>query len=325
MPLHALTTVRCLLLILISFLLTFFFIKSLILISKKKDAYQVIKDDIVKTHLRKNKTPSLGGVAIIASLLIALLIVYPRVFLDKKAFAVILTLLFFFFIGLIDDVIKVFKHDAHGLSPLIRILLEVLWCVLIMIYLNYAQHSRWQLMIFDQTIYLGIGFILLFILVLIGSSNALNLSDGLDGLSSILFLLAMLPFLIFALKGGEYELAFILSATLGSLLGFLCYNLHPAKIFMGDCGSLSLGSILGIIAILLKKEYVLVISGFLLIVETLSVIIQVGVYKSKKKRVFLMAPLHHHFEMKGVPEWKVVMSFYVVGLAFSILGIVIGI
>jgi len=173
---------------------------------------------------------------------------------------------------------------------------------------------------FINTAYLFLPF---FLIVLIGSANAINLSDGLDGLASGLSMIALTPFILISLNNGNYQLTLLLTSTIGALVGFLFFNFHPAKIFMGDCGSLALGALLGASSIILDSEIILLIAGVIFVLEAISVIIQVLYYKMTRKRIFLMAPLHHHFEKKGWAEWKVVMVFYLVGCFASILAIII--
>lgn len=156
-------------------------------------------------------------------------------------------------------------------------------------------------------------------------SNAVNLTDGLDGLCAGTVSIALVPFIAFAITDNEIELAMLLIAVLGSLLGYLRFNVHPAKIFMGDTGSLALGGLLAAVALVLKKEILLVIIGGLFLIETLSVMIQVISFKTRGKRVFKMAPIHHHFEMSGMKETKVVIMFYIIGILLAILGYVIGV
>ena len=160
-------------------------------------------------------------------------------------------------------------------------------------------------------------------LVLIGSGNAINLTDGLDGLASGLTMIALSPFILLAIVSREYLIAIYLSSLVGALMGFLYFNFPPAKVFMGDCGSLFLGSVLGSVAIILRSEVILFITGLIFVMEAISVIIQVISFKTFKRRVFLMTPLHHHFEKKGVDEVRVVMGFYIVGVFLSVVGLII--
>lgn len=317
---------KSMLLLICSFVLSVIINKYIITYSNKKQCYQVIKDDIVSTHQLKKNTPSFGGVAIIVSIVGTLLIVTPTSFVNHHFNVSIIGMVLFFLIGLIDDSIKVFKKDSHGLSSKIRLLLEILISLLILFSLNLDLKANWYFHFGFQnkTIYLSLFAFLLFLFVLIGSSNGMNLTDGLDGLASTLYLLCMMPFIIISLKNAEFDLAYLLIASYGGVLGFIIYNLKPAKIFMGDSGSLALGFLLGITAIILKKEGLLIISGFVLILETLSVILQVAYFKLTKKRLFKMAPLHHHFEMKGNEESRVVMAFYVFGFICSFLALFLG-
>jgi phospho-N-acetylmuramoyl-pentapeptide-transferase len=156
-------------------------------------------------------------------------------------------------------------------------------------------------------------------------SNAVNLTDGLDGLATGLMIVALAPFIIFAIVSKQYDIAMYAMALIGALAGFMYFNFHPARIFMGDCGSLSLGGILAVFAILTKQELLLIIVGGVFLIETLSVIIQVVSFKTRGKRVFKMAPIHHHFEMLGWNEQQVVISFWFVGFICGIIGVLLGV
>ena len=160
--------------------------------------------------------------------------------------------------------------------------------------------------------------------LIVGCANSVNLSDGLDGLSSGLVVLASLPFLLISIKNNEINLSILLISVIGAIFGFMVYNLHPARIFMGDTGSLSLGALLAIISIYLDKIDILPIAAFIFIFETISVIIQVLYYKKTKKRIFLMTPFHHHFEKKGVKEFRIVSYFWLTGFILAFISSLIG-
>ena len=169
--------------------------------------------------------------------------------------------------------------------------------------------------------YVGWTYIFFIIFLLVGTSNAVNLTDGLDGLASGVMIISLLPFAFIALRNSENNISYIILMMVGSILGFLVYNFYPAKIFMGDCGSLSIGFFLGGIALLLKKELLLLFTGFIFVIETLSVILQVFSFKLFKKRIFKIAPLHHHLEKSGFCERKIVLLFYILSLFMSLMTI----
>lgn len=310
--------------LLLSFLLTIFITKKIIKISLKRNDIQ-IEREYLQNHIDKKGTPTMGGIAIVLSSLITFFIVNIGNYLTTDIKAVIFGFICFFLIGFIDDYLKVKIKTYDGLKAGIRIMLEIVVSLYIILILKDGGYSLSKIVIpvvngIVNTTYLFIPFILI---VIIGSSNAINLSDGLDGLASGLVMICLTPFILISLLNGNYELTLLLVSTVGSLIGFLFFNFHPAKIFMGDCGSLALGALLGVSSIVLHSEIILVVAGILFVLEAFSVILQVCYYKLTHKRIFLMAPLHHHFEKKGWAEWKVVMMFYLIGCFASLLAIII--
>lgn len=316
--------IKIILSLVISFLLSIFFTKRIISISKKKNNVQ-IEREYLQNHIDKKGTPTLGGVAFVLSSVISFLLVNFSLSISSDIIALLVGYLGFFLIGFIDDFLKIKIKSYDGLKASIRIILEITVSLYVIMILKDSGVILDKLYIpilksFINTSYLFIPFLLI---VIIGSSNAINLSDGLDGLASGLSMIAITPFILISLNSGNYELTIFLTSVVGSLIGFLFFNFHPAKIFMGDCGSLALGSLLGISSIILHSEIILVIAGILFVLEAFSVILQVLYYKMTHKRIFLMAPLHHHFEKKGWQEWKVVMMFYLIGCFASLLAIII--
>ena len=310
--------------LILSFMLSIIFTKNIIKISKKRNATQ-IEREYLNNHVAKKGTPTMGGIGFVLSSLITFFIINFNEYLSYDVIAVIVSYIGFFFIGFIDDYLKVKIKTYDGLKVSIRVLLEILLCIYIIAVLKYGGFDLNRLYLpilngFINTAYLFFPFLLL---VLIGSANAINLSDGLDGLASGLSMIALTPFILISLNNGNYQLTLLLVSVIGSLIGFLFFNFHPAKIFMGDCGSLALGGLLGASSIVLESEIILVIAGIIFVLEAFSVILQVMYYKLTHKRIFLMAPLHHHFEKKGWQEWKVVMVFYLVGCFASMLAIII--
>lgn len=316
--------IKLLLSLLLSFLLTIFITKKIILISKKRNSVQ-IEREYLQNHVNKKGTPTMGGIAIVLSSVITFFIVNFMEPVNYGVLAIILGFIGFFLIGFVDDYLKVKIKSYDGLKAGIRILLEIVVSIYVILVLKVGGFTINRLYLpilksFMNTAYLFLPF---FLIVIIGSANAINLSDGLDGLASGLSMIALTPFILISLINGNYQLTIFLVAVVGSLLGFLIFNFHPAKIFMGDCGSLALGALLGISSIVLDSEIILVIAGILFVLEAFSVIIQVLYYKLTHKRIFLMAPLHHHFEKKGWQEWKVVMMFYLIGCFASLMAIII--
>lgn len=309
-----------------SFIICFLITKKLIKKESSKNIGQVIKDDIVKSHLKKAKTPTLGGIGIFVSTWLSVFIFGYDKLTDRNLISLLIISFSFFVIGLIDDLIKIKSKNPKGLSGYIRLFLEIITVLLILNYLGYEQHSLWKISLLNiKLLPLGFLFIPFVIFVVVGGANSVNMSDGLDGLASGLVMMGMSPFLIISLVENELGIALFLMSLIGSLFAFLFFNFHPAKIFMGDAGSLPLGASLALSSFLLNKEILLLISGGIFVFETISVILQVVSYKTRKKRIFLMAPFHHHLELKGLPEWKVVMILYVVGFVLSIIATLIGV
>jgi len=301
---------------------------------------QVIRTDGPKSHLSKSGTPTMGGVMILFSFIISSLIWAD--WSSLYLWVVLTTAIIFGGIGFIDDYLKIKHKSSDGLSSRQKILGQSLGAIAIGLWIALASTNPIQTELLipfvkDISLPLGlIGFLVLTYFVMVGSSNAVNLTDGLDGLAIMPVILISSALALFAYISGNYnfstylnmpfmpgtgELFVICSALVGAGLGFLWFNTYPAEIFMGDVGSLALGAILAVIAILLRQEILLFIMGGVFVAETLSVIIQVAYYKRTKKRFFLMAPLHHHFEQKGVSEPKIIVRFWMVTLILVLVSL----
>ena len=273
-------------------------------------------------HTSKKNTPILGGLSIILSVIISF-IIYSIIFeFDEIIFISILSLTLFGIVGLIDDLKKIKKKNSDGLSPYLRLVLESLIALLIMSLLGFNFEILKDLNI--NGLKFGLFTFPLFIFLFLGGSNASNFTDGLDGLDAGLSLIALLPNLFLAFKTSSYLYALFLISVIGSIIGFLFLNSHPAKIFLGDVGSLALGNIIIVSSIVLNNIIMIPLIMLLFIIETLSIIIQVLYYKKTKRRIFLMAPLHHHFEIKKVEESKIVLTFYLIGFILSFIAILLG-
>lgn len=307
----------------------------------KDGCYQPIRSDGPQSHIEnKSKTPTFGGVFIVLAAIISTVL-----FIDlSNPYVTIyaLTFLTFATIGLIDDVLKVYKKDSGGFRGSIKLVIQFLVIAIAYICLGQINpiHNQPEIFfpIFDGY-YLSV-FLVVYILfitfVIVGTSNAVNLTDGLDGLVSLpaIVNLLCLIFLIviigdshlsqrfnFTHINNSHEIIFLCSILIGAILGFLQFNLRPARIFMGDVGSLAIGSFLGLTAVIIKQEVIFFIISLVFVSEAVSVILQVSSYKIRKKRIFLMAPLHHHFEKKGWSETKVVRTFWFAAIIFALLGI----
>ena len=293
-------------------------------LSKYQSGGQPIREDGPQSHLEKKQgTPTMGGILIILSILFSCLLLgnLNNIFLILS----LIVSLGFSFIGFIDDYKKVSKHDYHGISAklkmVLQIVISIICCYLVYKYTNNDSKIYFP---FVKDLFIDIGYLFIpwAIFVIIGSSNAVNITDGLDGLAIVPIIITSICFFIMSyIKPEQQELCIFLSALIGSGLGFLWFNTSPAKVFMGDTGSISIGAVLGFIAVILKNEFTYAIIGGIFVIETLSVMIQVLYYKKTKKRIFLMAPLHHHFEQKGLAETTIVTRFWIISFILAIIGL----
>jgi len=282
---------------------------------------QQVREDGPESHLKKKGTPTMGGIIILAALLLAFL-----KFADKglEFWALLTACLGFGLIGFLDDYIKIVFKRSLGLTAKQKLFGQLLFSAIFCIILYKMDHStivgvpgtHWS---FD----LGWSYYLLVVIMFLGATNAVNFTDGLDGLLSGTSALAFGAFAVIALDATQPQAAVFSAAVVGAVLGFLVYNAHPAKVFMGDTGSLGLGGGIAAVAILTKTELLLIVIGGVFVLEMLSVIIQVASFKTRGKRVFKMSPIHHHFELSGWSEWRVVTTFWFVGLVLAGAGILL--
>lgn len=301
---------------------------------------QSIRNDGPKTHLAKTGTPTMGGIMILFSFGIATL--FWADLGNRYVWLVLLTTFGFGLIGFFDDYLKIKKKNPKGLSAKKKYLYQSLVAIVAAIYLYHSAATPaattlvlpfFKTLAFELSIF---GFIPWVYFVIVGSSNAVNLTDGLDGLAIMpstlvaagLGVLAYLAghlyfsrYLAIPYIPGAGELAIVCAAICGASLGFLWFNAYPAMVFMGDVGALALGAALGLIAVIIRQEFAFLIMAGLFVAETLSVIVQVTSYKLWKRRVFKMAPLHHHFELKGWKETQVVVRFWIITIVLVILGL----
>ncbi|MBP2025828.1 phospho-N-acetylmuramoyl-pentapeptide-transferase [Peptoniphilus stercorisuis] len=285
---------------------------------KKLKAGQSIREDGPQTHLVKGGTPTMGGIIFLSSLLICTLV--SRNFTMESAMLIFSTFAFGI-VGFIDDYIKVVKKRNLGLNAKQKLLLQVLTAVILLVYQYNAKNLSTNVILpfSGRSVSMGLIYIPFILFVVVGTVNSVNLTDGLDGLSSGVTVILLLFFAIVAHKLERTSIEIFCIILAGSLIGFLKFNRYPAKVFMGDTGSLALGGAVSAVAVLLNLPLILPIAGGIYFIETLSVIIQVVSFKTRGKRVFLMAPLHHHFEQKGWKETKVVAVFYTIELILCII------
>lgn len=286
---------------------------------------QSIRQDGPKSHLKKTGTPTMGGFVFVLVPIIVLAILMPQALLDTKIQIVIISYVGYSLIGFIDDFLIVVKKNNDGLSPSAKFLLQLILAVIIFFMYRNVSSTGILIPFTHVEIDLGWFYFVLILIMFTAESNAVNLTDGLDGLSSGCVLIALAPFILFSILQGEYGLGVFLMAVFGSLLAYLKNNFFPAKIFMGDTGSLALGGLLAAVAMVLKQEILLVVIGGMFVLEVLSVIIQVTSFKLTGKRVFRMAPLHHHFELGGMNEKQVVLMFWCIEAVFAIVGYLMGV
>ena len=286
---------------------------------------QFVREEGPQTHLIKAGTPTMGGVVMLMGLLGALAVVAR---FNAATLATLLLVAVVAGIGLYDDWQKISKKRPEGLSARYKFLLLTLAVVLAdVIAVRYVGVTQTVLVpYFDRSLVLGPGvlglalFSIFLLLVIAGTTNAVNLTDGLDGLAAGAGAIALVVYTAIAFLERQYDVALICGAMVGAIVGFLWYNSHPADIFMGDTGSLAIGGVLAAAAVLTKTELLLPVIGGLFVLEAASVIVQVLVYKVTGRRVFKMAPIHHHFEFLGWEENKVVVRFWIVQAAFSAFG-----
>lgn len=320
--------IKLILSFLISFLLIIMIMPKFIPYLHKLKFGQIEREEGPSSHKAKSGTPTMGGVAFILTTIIAVYIVDPMLYKDPAV--TLMTLMFagFGLVGLIDDYLIVVKKTNIGLKPSRKYLLQSVFAVAFC-FLAHKIYPGFSTVVTIPLVHINIElgwfYYVLVYFMFTATSNGVNLSDGLDGLATGLSMIAIAPFIIFAAMLKSVSVASYGMALIGALLGFMYFNYHPARVFMGDVGSLSLGAFLAAIAILTKQELMLIIVGGVFVIETLSVILQVAYYKMTKKRLFRMAPLHHHFELLGWQEQQVVLGFWFAGFVFGILGIVLGV
>ena len=289
---------------------------------------QAIREEGPQSHRKKSGTPTMGGIIFITSIVVILLVAVlftKYTGMTNELMMLLLTLVGFGLIGFIDDFIIVVRKNNEGLKPKQKLLAQlVLAAVFFYLFLKSGYSTELSFFnLFSVNLHWLYGLFILFWMV--GFSNAVNLTDGLDGLCGGVSVITFGAFGMIAVAMQQPSIALFCFAVVGALFGFLVFNLNPAKVFMGDTGSLALGAAIAAVSILLKQELLLVIIGLVYVIETLSVIIQVAYYKRTKKRLFKMAPIHHHFELCGWSEWKVVIFLWSVTLVCAAIGLVIAI
>lgn len=315
----------------VAFIVTLFTIPSFIrFYHKAKIGGQQMHED-VKQHAAKAGTPTMGGVVFVTvSLVIALLFALVAGLLTANFMILWFVFAMFAIVGFLDDFLKIFKQINQGLTSLQKLVAQIITGIIA--YLIYVHEVGDNLLnVFGYQIDLGVFFVVFLVFWLVGFSNAVNLTDGIDGLATMSVVISLIAYGIIAIHQNQLDVLLVILAIIGSLLAFFLFNHKPAKIFMGDVGSLALGGVLGTISILLNVEWTLLLIGIVYVFETVSVMLQVSYFKlTHGKRIFRMTPVHHHFELggfsgKGKPwsEWRVDSFFWSISLIGSILALII--
>ncbi len=305
---------------LVAFLVTLALGPAMINFLHKLKFGQFIREEGPESHQKKSGTPTMGGVLFIIGIIAGSLYYCVQ---DTKALAVVLVTVGFGIVGFLDDYIKVVKKRNLGLTEIQKLFGQLLVTGLFALYMVKFSGLGTDIIIpflGGRSVNLGWFYVPVLLFVVIGTANGANFTDGLDGLASSVTAVISV-FMIVASVGLQAGIHPVASAVLGALLGFLCFNTHPAKVFMGDTGSLALGGFVAASSFMLKMPLFLPFVAFIYFIEVLSVIIQVSYYKKTKKRIFKMAPIHHHFELCGWPETKVVSIFMVVTAVLCLIGL----
>lgn len=288
---------------------------------------QSIREEGPQSHMKKQGTPTMGGVIFLLAIVITTFGV--SLYTDQftvQSVVLLIVLLGFGIVGFLDDGLKIIFKRNLGLTSIQKLLAQIAISIVVFFLLYGASNQigfTFELGIpyTDIQIPLGILYLLFLVFWLVGFSNAVNLTDGLDGLVSGNGAIAFAAFGVIAFAQEQYDIALFAFAVTGALLGFLIFNKNPAKVFMGDTGSLALGGALGMLSVVTHQELLLLLIGLVFVVETASVMLQVGSFKLRGKRIFKMAPIHHHFELSGWSEWRVVITFWLVGLICALAAV----
>ncbi|GIP25175.1 phospho-N-acetylmuramoyl-pentapeptide-transferase [Paenibacillus sp. J23TS9] len=304
----------------VSFILAVIAAPLLIPLLRRMKFGQQVRDDGPQSHLKKAGTPTMGGVVIILAFTLSFL---KFSVINTDFYVLLVATLGFGLIGFLDDYIKIVFKRSLGLTARQKLFGQLLFSAIMCILLIQNGHdtaihvpgTSWS---FDWGGWFYYPFVVIMMLAI---SNAVNFTDGLDGLLSGVSAIAFAAFALVAMQATSLSAAVCAAAMIGAVLGFLVFNAHPAKVFMGDTGSLGIGGAIGAIAIVTKSELLFIIIGGVFVVEMLSVVLQVASFKTRGKRIFKMSPIHHHFELSGWSEWRVVMTFWAVGIILAGIGL----
>lgn len=312
----------------VAFLLTVLMLPRLIKYLHVLKFGQAIREEGPQSHMHKKGTPTMGGISFIIAIVVSLVV---AMFLDSANIQYyilfIYTTISFSIIGYIDDMLIVVKKINDGLAPRKKLMLQILFSVIfyMLVTFIYKDINYIHIPVFDYNLNISYLYIIFLVFWQTGFSNAVNLTDGLDGLATSVTIITTSTLALLAYKENNFPVLVFCLTIVGSLIGFLLFNRNPAKIFMGDTGSLALGGILAAISVILHKEVAFLFIGLVYILETLSVIIQVAYFKKTGKRIFKMSPLHHHFELSGYGEVKTVYIFVIIAVVSSAIGYFVGV
>ena len=321
-------TVFAISLLLVAYFLTVLMLPRLIKYLHVLKFGQAIREEGPQSHMHKKGTPTMGGISFIIAIVISLIV---AMFLDSSNIQYyilfIYTTISFSIIGYIDDMLIVVKKKNDGLAPRKKLMLQIIFSVIfyILVTFIYKDVNYIHIPVIDYNLNISYFYIIFLVFWQTGFSNAVNLTDGLDGLATSVTIITTSTFALLAYKENNFPVLVFCLTIVGALVGFLLFNRNPAKIFMGDTGSLALGGILAAISVILHKEVAFLFIGLVYILETLSVIIQVAYFKKTGKRIFKMSPLHHHFELSGYGEVKTVYIFVVIAVISSAIGYFVGV
>ena len=313
----------------IAFILTAILVPLFIPLLKRMKFGQSIREEGPKSHMVKSGTPTMGGLTFLISTVLLSAIACFFVEDNGPLILLILVTVGFGLIGFVDDYIIVVKKNNQGLTSKQKFLFQIIIAILFYVVSNVlgllSLSNEINIPFTDIGIPLSIFYVIFIIFWQVGFSNAVNLTDGLDGPATGLSIIAFSCYFYLAMVQGATAMAYFSAILIVSLCGFLLYNKNKAKLFMGDTGSLALGGVIATVSIMLNQELTLIFIGFVFVVETLSVMMQVTSFKLTGKRIFKMSPLHHHFEMVGWSEWKIVTVFWIVGILTGLIGIYLGV
>ncbi len=315
---------KSILCIMVGFILAMIFGLILIPVLKRINFGQKISEYVGESHRKKSGTPTMGGIIFIIPTILAIifLVVDNRLVMTYNLLIIMIVFVLYAFLGFLDDYLSIKRGKNEGLTVIQKFMGQIIIALIFFaIYMKYNGDTTLVVTTLGINVDLGWLYGVFILLILVGFSNAVNLSDGLDGLVGGLSAVAFVAFALISLFIGKEDVGFFCFVLTGAIAGFLMFNAFPAMVFMGDTGSLALGAVLATVAILTRREITLFVIGLVFCLETLSVMIQVFWYKLKKKRIFLMTPIHHHFEKLGYEEPDIVKGFWLAGIICAVIGL----